>query len=76
MADDDAALLLTIITGVALCLDCISRRSGMTIARIDALLTRVAETIALAAVTRPCAICLEMKRTYSLGQAAARRHEL
>jgi len=70
MASDDAALLRTIITGVALCLDCICCRSGMSIARVDALLMRVAQTIALPVVTRPCAACLETRRTYSLRRAA------
>jgi len=69
MAGDDAALLLTIITGVALCQECISRRSGIPIPRLDALLTSVATTIALGEVVRPCATCLETKRTYCLDGA-------
>ena len=69
---DDGALLTTIITGASLCLDCISRKSGIPIAQVDAVLTSVARTIALAVVTRPCAACLETKRTYSLDGASAR----
>jgi len=70
-AGDDGALLMTIISGVALCQDCISRKSGIPIDRLDAVLTSVASTIVLAVVTRPCAACLATKRTYSLDGAAA-----
>jgi hypothetical protein len=67
---DDGALLMAIISGVALCQDCISRKSGIPIDRIDTVLTSVASTIVLTVVTRPCAACLETKRAYSLDGAA------
>src|SRR5260370_4717493 len=67
---DDGALLMTIITGASLCQDCISRRSGIPIARVDAVLASVASTIVLAVVTRSCAACLATKRTYSVDGAA------
>jgi len=63
---DDAGLLVTMITGVSCCLQCISKRSGMPEGRVDALLTTIGGNIALVVETRRCDACLETKRTYRL----------
>src|SRR3977135_1150364 len=39
---DDAALLVTMITGVSLCPACISHKSGIPVPRVDGLLKNVA----------------------------------
>jgi hypothetical protein len=67
----DAALLMTLITGVPLCQACISHRSGIPASRVDDLLKNVRASIALCVTTRPCAACLETRRTYCLDGAAA-----
>src|SRR5438105_15392870 len=64
--DDDAGLVVNLIKEVALCHECIARRSGIPVPRVDFLLRSIAITVALTAVTRRCAACLETKRTYSL----------
>jgi hypothetical protein len=77
---DDAALLVTMITGVSVCLECISKRSGMPVGRVDALLTTISGNIALVVDTGGCEACLETRRTYRLatdgsnlnGEAATR----
>jgi hypothetical protein len=61
---DDAATIVTMISGVSLCADCISRKSGIPLSQVDAILTTVAGTVALAVGTRSCDACLETKRTY------------
>jgi len=77
---DDAVLLVTMITGMSSCLECISKRSGVPVSRVDALLTTISGNIALVVEARRCEACLETKRTYRLatdgsnpnGEAAAR----
>ena len=63
---DDAGLLVTMITGVSVCLECIAKRSGVPGGRVDALLTTISGNIALVVDTRHCEACLETKRTYRL----------
>jgi hypothetical protein len=62
--DDDAAAVLAIITRVALCQDCICRKSGVPASRVDAILTTISGTFVLSVETRPCTSCLSTKMTY------------
>src|SRR5262245_34381659 len=56
-AVDDAATVLSLITRVDLCQDCIAHKSGIPRSRVDGLLTTIAGTIALSVETRPCSTC-------------------
>lgn len=67
--NDDAALVVSIITGLPLCHDCIARRTGIPLARVDSILTSTARAIVLLTKTQPCAACLETKTTYGLGDS-------
>ncbi len=79
-ATEEAGLLVTMITGVSVCLECISKRSGIPVPRVDALLTTIIGNITLVVKTRRCDACLATKRTYCLatdgsnpnGEAATR----
>jgi len=62
--DDDAASVLGIITRVALCQECISRKSGVPVSRVDALVTTLSGTFVLSVETRRCTSCLRAKTTY------------
>jgi hypothetical protein len=68
---DDPGLVLATIAGASLCPDCIARKTGMAAAEIDALLTKVASTIALTVTGGRCDACLESRTTYRLDGAAA-----
>jgi hypothetical protein len=63
-ADDDAAVVLAMITRVWICQPCISSKSGIPTSRIDGLLTTIAGTIALSADIRRCTACRELRTTY------------
>jgi hypothetical protein len=69
---DDAGLVVAMITGVALCLECVSDKSGVPAPRVAMMLTTVAGTISLVVATRRCDACLETRRTYRLDAAPAR----
>src|SRR5207237_2213080 len=45
---DHAAILVTIITGASVCLDCLSTKSGIPRAEVESILTGVAATISIA----------------------------
>jgi hypothetical protein len=68
---DDAGLVIAMISGVSLCLECISKRSGVPAPRVDVMLTTVARTISLVVETGRCDACLETRRTYRLTAPAA-----
>jgi hypothetical protein len=68
---DDAGLVVAMVTGVALCLECISHRSGVPGPRVATMLTTVAGTIALIVKAGRCDVCLVTRRTYRLDAAAA-----
>ncbi len=69
---DDAGLVVTMITGVSFCPDCIAKRIGVPVSRVDALLMTITGNIALVVETRRCDACLETKRTYQLAADASR----
>ena len=69
--DDDAGVLVTMITEISLCRECISHRSGIPMPRVTAILSNIAGSIALSVATRPCAACLGTKKTYCLEGAPA-----
>jgi len=71
-SSDDAAVVVTTITGVSLCLECVAKKSGVSLPRVDAILTVIAGTIALVVETRRCSACLETKTTFSFDSAAHR----
>jgi hypothetical protein len=49
---DDAAVVLTTIPASALCLDCITNKSGVPAARVEAILTTIAGTLTLGRAVR------------------------
>ena len=67
---DDAGLVVTMITGASFCPECISKRIGVPVSRVDALLTTISGNIALVVEIRRCDACLETKRTYQLAADA------
>jgi hypothetical protein len=69
---DDAGLVAAAITDASLCVECIARRSGVPVTRVDAVLTTIAMTLAVAMITTRCAACLETRRTFRLGTPVRR----
>jgi hypothetical protein len=65
-SSDDAAIVVTMITDVSLCLECIAKKSGLPLTRIGALLTTIAANIALVVETGRCDACLETMTTVRL----------
>ena len=68
---EDAAVVLTTILASALCLDCITKKSGVPAARVEAVLTTIAGTLTLVAQSGRCDACLETARTFRLDSAVA-----
>lgn len=54
-----------------LCLDCITKKSGVPAARVEVILTTIAGTLTLVAQSGPCDACLETARTFHLDSAVA-----
>ena len=69
---EDAAVVLTMILASALCLDCITKKSGVPADRVEAILTTIAGTLTLVAQSGACDACLETARTFRLDTAVAR----
>jgi hypothetical protein len=63
---DESAAVVSVITGTALCHDCIAVKTGITVDQVATILTTVSTTISIAMSTRPCASCGEIKCTYCL----------
>jgi len=63
---DEAAAVVSVITGTTLCPDCIAVKTGIALDQVAIILTTVSGTISIAASTRQCAACLETKRTYHM----------
>src|SRR6266542_3585041 len=68
---EDAAVVLTMILASPLCLDCITRKSGVPAQRVEAILTTITGTLTLVARSGRCDACLETTRTFRLDSAAA-----
>jgi hypothetical protein len=65
----DAELVTAIITGAALCIECIAKRTGMPSPQVDTMLARIAMTVKLSVQARRCTACLEDKMVFTLYQA-------
>jgi GDP-D-mannose dehydratase len=64
MRDEDA-LVAVVITGRPLCVYCIADKSGVALAEIEPLLTRISKTIALTRIVDRCRVCGRTDRVYS-----------
>ena len=73
MPAGDLGLITTVIAGAALCVDCITRRTGIPAAEVSAALPTIGSAFQVAAVQRRCSACLETKAIYSLRKGGARR---
>jgi hypothetical protein len=62
----DIGLISTTITGASLCLDCIARKTGVPVRRVDAMLTTVAAAIKLVVKPGRCDGCLGPAKTFSV----------
>jgi hypothetical protein len=71
----DASLILAVITGVLLCVECIARQTGIPETEVDAALRTVARTLRLTMGPRRCDGCLQRKTTFSFSGGAALRVE-
>lgn len=63
---EDTAVVLTMILGSSLCLDCIARKSGVPAPRVDAIITTISETVILIVGPGRCDACLETTRTFRI----------
>jgi hypothetical protein len=59
----DAPLILTVITGMLLCVECIAKKTGIPVTEVDAALRTVARTLRLTMGPRRCDGCLQRKTT-------------
>jgi hypothetical protein len=64
-AASDAELVTTIITGAALCIHCIAKRTGMPLPQVDTMLARIAMTVKLSVQPRRCSACLEDRMVFT-----------
>jgi hypothetical protein len=63
---DEPAAIVSVITGAALCHDCIAVKTGVAVDQVATILTTVSTTISITVSTQHCVGCLEIKRTYHL----------
>jgi hypothetical protein len=66
----DAGLVALAITGAALCLPCVAKKTGVPAADAEAMLLRIASTLELTAGPGRCDSCLEQASTFRLDRAA------
>ena len=71
----DAPLILTVITGALLCVECIAKKTGIPATEVDAALRTVARTLRLTMGPRRCDGCLQRKTTFSFSGGDALRVE-
>jgi len=69
---DEAAAITSVITGTALCHDCIAAKTGIDVDQVATILTTVSATISIAVSTRHCVGCLEIEPTYRLEVTGSR----
>jgi hypothetical protein len=62
----DAGLIAVVITGAALCLDCITKKTGVPAPEADALLVKIAATLKLVSLPGRCDSCLDQRTTFRL----------
>jgi hypothetical protein len=65
-SDADAALVAEMITDTAMCLGCISKRSGVPTEQVNAILRSITGTLRLSIGMRQCAACLERKTSFAI----------
>ena len=68
MSDDlDAPSLVTLIAEVSMCGDCIARKSGVPLSRVDDMLKRVRESFRITTTIARCGACLKQTVVHRLG---------
>jgi hypothetical protein len=63
---DDIALVTISISDATLCADCIAKKTGIPLARVEPLLIRIASTLRILSAAALCDACLTAKRVFRL----------
>ena len=69
--DEGVTVVLTTILGRSLCVDCVAKKSGLPVPRVDAMLATIAGNLTLSAQSGRCDGCLQSKPTFRLDSDAA-----
>ncbi len=64
--DGDAGIIVTTITGVSLCVDCVARRTGVSAPHVDAVLATIADTVKMSMGLGRCDGCLGRKMVFRI----------